>query len=136
MEAGTGGLSLSVDHAPCVRLFHSGGDAGCRTPTREGVTGPLLLVDSERALKDIEVGRQNRTYCLRLPTSLSLVLRVKELGDVAAMLVMLERLLLLMVCSVLMPVLLLILVVVSISCIVLGPFPTPLSRSCDEAEYR
>ncbi|CAM9781758.1 unnamed protein product, partial [Hapterophycus canaliculatus] len=41
-------------HAPCVRLFHSGGDVGCRTRTREGVTGPLLLVDSERALQDIE----------------------------------------------------------------------------------
>ncbi len=50
-----GGLSLSVSHAPCVRLFHSGGDAGCRTPEREGVAGPLLLVDSEHVLQDIEV---------------------------------------------------------------------------------
>ncbi|CAM9644003.1 unnamed protein product [Pylaiella littoralis] len=49
-----GGLSLSVDHAPCVRLFHSGGDVGCRTPGRKGVAGPLLLVDSERVLQDIE----------------------------------------------------------------------------------
>lgn len=54
-EAGTGGLSSSVGHAPCVRLFHASGDVGCRTRGREEVAGPLLLVDSERALQDIEV---------------------------------------------------------------------------------
>ncbi|CAN0218952.1 unnamed protein product, partial [Ectocarpus sp. 4 AP-2014] len=53
-EAGAGGLSPSVGHAPCVRLFHASGDVGCRTRGREGVAGPLLLVDSERALHDIE----------------------------------------------------------------------------------
>eukprot|EP00903_Cladosiphon_okamuranus_P018715 g17228.t1 len=54
VEAETGGLSLGVNHAPCVRLFHSGGDVGCRTPGREGVAGPLLLVDSDQVLRDIE----------------------------------------------------------------------------------
>lgn len=44
-----------MNHAPCIRLFHSGGDVGCRTLGRDGVAGPLLLVDSERALQDIEV---------------------------------------------------------------------------------
>ncbi|CAN0130991.1 unnamed protein product, partial [Ectocarpus sp. 12 AP-2014] len=53
-EAGTGGLSPGVGHAPCVRLFHASGDVGCRTRGREGVAGPLLLVDSERALQDVE----------------------------------------------------------------------------------
>lgn len=49
------GVSLFVQHAPCVRLFHSGGDVGCRSERKEGVTGPLLLVDSEGVLRDIEV---------------------------------------------------------------------------------
>ncbi|CAN0199723.1 unnamed protein product, partial [Ectocarpus sp. 13 AM-2016] len=53
-EARTGGLSPGVGQAPCVRLFHASGDVGCRTRGREGVAGPLLLVDSERALQDIE----------------------------------------------------------------------------------
>lgn len=26
----------AVEHAPCVRLFHSAGSTGCRTPTHEG----------------------------------------------------------------------------------------------------
>lgn len=50
-----GGLPLSVDHAPCVRLFHAGGDVGCRSPDRGGVDGPLVLVDSETVLDAIEV---------------------------------------------------------------------------------
>ena len=49
------GVSLFVEHAPCVRLFHSGGDVGCRSERKEGVAGPLLLVDSEGVLRDIEV---------------------------------------------------------------------------------
>lgn len=49
------GVSLFVDHAPCVRLFHSGGDVGCRAEPKEGVAGPLLLVNSEGVLRDIEV---------------------------------------------------------------------------------
>eukprot|EP00904_Undaria_pinnatifida_P013489 jgi/Undpi1/9270/HiC_scaffold_26.g11728.m1 len=48
------GVSLFVDHAPCVRLFHSGGDVGCRAEPKEGVAGPLLLVNSEGVLRDIE----------------------------------------------------------------------------------
>lgn len=68
VQAGTGGgLSLGVNHAPCVRLFHSGGDVGCRTPGREGVAGPLLLVDSDKVLHDIEVTRRSDS-CLPLLT--------------------------------------------------------------------
>lgn len=52
--AGVGGLSLNIDHAPCIRLFHSGGDVGCRTRGQGGVTGPLLVVDSARIVEDIE----------------------------------------------------------------------------------
>eukprot|EP00752_Nemacystus_decipiens_P017814 g15971.t2 len=61
-RAGTGDLSLGVSHAPCVRLFHSGGDVGCRTPGREGVAGPLLLVDSGKALRDVEAFGAERTH--------------------------------------------------------------------------
>lgn len=49
------GFSVPVEHAPCVRLFHAHGDVGCRAPDREGVTGPLLLVDSEQKMERIEV---------------------------------------------------------------------------------
>lgn len=48
------GLEVEVQHAPCVRLFHSGGDVGCRTSGREGVVGALLAVENDAQLRDIE----------------------------------------------------------------------------------
>ena len=33
-------LIKDVEHAPCVRLFHSKGSTGCRTPTHEGTSMP------------------------------------------------------------------------------------------------
>lgn len=52
--AGVGSLSLNIEHAPCIRLFHSGGDVGCRTRGKGGVTGPLLVVESMRKVEEIE----------------------------------------------------------------------------------
>lgn len=51
---GVGSLSLDIEHTPCVRLFHSGGDVGCRTRGKGGIAGPLLVVDSTRKVEDIE----------------------------------------------------------------------------------
>lgn len=45
------GMDLPVPGAPCVRLFHSGGDVGCRSPSRSGTVGPLFLA---RTMSDIE----------------------------------------------------------------------------------
>lgn len=73
------GLEVEVKHAPCVRLFHSGGDVGCRTDEREGVMGVLLTVENEAQLRDIEkiddyggyvfvVTNYCSQYCLNSPT--------------------------------------------------------------------
>jgi len=32
----SGSLNVKIEHAPCVRLFSSSGDIGCRAPTRDG----------------------------------------------------------------------------------------------------
>lgn len=48
------GLEVEVQHAPCVRLFHSNGDVGCRTESREGVVGALLAVENYEQLREIE----------------------------------------------------------------------------------
>lgn len=39
----------AVEHAPCVRLFHSTGSTGCRTPTHEGGLWVLCAVCCERS---------------------------------------------------------------------------------------
>lgn len=49
------GMDLNIDSAPCVRLFHSGGDVGCRSLTREGIVGPLLAVETMSDIEDIDV---------------------------------------------------------------------------------
>lgn len=51
---GVGSISLNIEHTPCIRLFHSDGDVGCRTRGKGGVAGPLLVVDSTRKVEDIE----------------------------------------------------------------------------------
>lgn len=48
------GLELEVDHAPRVRLFHSGGNVGCRSIGPEGAVGTLLAIENEDQLRDIE----------------------------------------------------------------------------------
>lgn len=47
-------VDLSIDHAPCVRLFHSSGDVGCRTAHRDGVIGALLGIRTISDMHQVE----------------------------------------------------------------------------------
>lgn len=53
-RSGAVDVDLSIDQAPCVRLFHSSGDVGCRTAHRDGVIGALLGIRTISDMHQVE----------------------------------------------------------------------------------
>lgn len=81
---------VTWDQAPCVRLFHSTGDVGCRTPARGAVIAPMFLVETLDDIMALEqTGKEN--YAVTMPASMlnDTVLDMLEVsGKVAGIIVM------------------------------------------------